>query len=95
MNTNNITGSHIANAFAVLTTAIQPNEILQWVSFVATLIATIVSLAFTIYKWYKASKEDGKITKDEIKEGIDIVVGGVAQITEQVKDMEKKQDDKN
>ena len=37
-------------------------------------LASLLSLAFTIYTWYKKAKSDGQITKDELKEGAKIVI---------------------
>ena len=58
--------SYGSNVIGMICTAIQPDEILQYVSLALTIIATIFSICFTIYNWYKKAKEDGKITKDEI-----------------------------
>lgn len=56
------------NSVAVIFTAVQQNQILQTISFILTIISVIITIAFTIYKWYRKAKADGKITPDEIKE---------------------------
>lgn len=47
------------------------NQIIVICNLVLTIIATIVSLVYTIWKWWKKAKEDGKITEDEVDELVD------------------------
>lgn len=65
--TGNNHQSWICNAVSVVATAVQPDETLRNVSIILTIIATSVSLAFTIYKWYNKAKADGHITHKEVK----------------------------
>ena len=65
--------NYIANGCGVIFSAIQQNEVLSWISWGLTLLATLVSLAFTLWKWWKKAKQDGKIDDGEIQEGIDII----------------------
>lgn len=51
------------------------------------IISTIVSLAYTLNKWYKEAKKDGKITEDELKQGIDLAVGGAVEIADKINDV--------
>ena len=37
------------------------------VTLIVGLISGLFSIAFTLYKWYKAAKKDGKITVDELE----------------------------
>ena len=63
--------SYGADILGAVFTAVQTDATLQIISLVLTIIATAFSIAFTIYKWWKSAKADGKITKDEIDELID------------------------
>lgn len=63
--------SYGADILGAVFTAVQTDATLQIISLVLTIIATAFSIAFTIYKWYKSAKADGKITKDEIDDLID------------------------
>ena len=72
--------NYIANCFGVIFSAIQSNEILSWVSWGLTLLATLVSLLFTLWKWWRKVKQDGKIDDGEIQEGLDIVNDHINQI---------------
>lgn len=57
-------------------TAIQTDEVLRWISFGFTLVSVILTIAYNIWRWWRKSKEDGKITIDEVDELVDIVKDG-------------------
>ena len=46
----------------------QNNEVLQTIQIILACVTFLVTISYTIWKWYKKSKEDGKITKDEVEE---------------------------
>ena len=56
------------NLFGAFLTAIQTEHLFQIISLILTCVATFLSIAFTIWKWWKKAYEDKKITLDEIKE---------------------------
>ena len=53
--------------------AIQQNEVFQIIEFSVSILASLVIIAFRLWAWWKKAKEDGKITKEEIDEAIDII----------------------
>ena len=57
-------------------TAIQTDEVLRWISFGFTLVSVILTIAYNIWRWYRKSKKDGKISMDEVDELVDIVKDG-------------------
>lgn len=61
------------NLVGAFFTAVQPDDILRWISLGLTILATIISIAFTVYKWYNKAKADGKITPEEVKELTDTI----------------------
>ena len=69
MKTNRI--DFITDAVAGIMTALQPDEYLRIMSLILTCISVTLSLAFTLYKWYKTAKTDGKITIDEYEDLVD------------------------
>ena len=71
---------YIFDGVAVVFTASQTQEVLQIISIILTCLATLFSLAFTLYTWYLKAKSDGHITKDEIKEAGKIVDDHLKQI---------------
>ena len=73
-------------------TVVQTNQVFQLVSLILTCIATAVAIGFTIYKWYKAAKADGKIDKEEVEELVDIVKDGTEKIIDKVEDYKEHKD---
>lgn len=57
-------------------TAIQTDEVLRWISFGFTLVSVILTIAYNIWRWWRKSKENGKISMDEVDELVDIVKDG-------------------
>ena len=71
---------------AGILTVVQTNEIFQLVSLILTCIATLVALAFTIYKWVKNATADGKIDKEEVEELVDIIENTADDLKDKTKD---------
>ena len=75
-------GSAFGTATSATGTALQTSEVLQIISIVITIIGGLITIALGLRAWWKDAKKDGKITKDEIKDGIDIIMGGAKDIKE-------------
>lgn len=83
----------VGTTLGAVGTAVQTNEVLETISLIITIIGAIISFILVpIISWYKRAKEDNKITKDEIKEGVDIISNGINQVIDSTKD--NKKDDK-
>lgn len=75
----------ISTLFSGIGTALQTDEILQIISLCITIAGGIVSLIIIpILNWHKGAKADGKITKEEIDEGVKIIQNGVNSIKDEV-----------
>ena len=61
---------------------ITTKEVLGIVLIVVNIVVLIVSLMLKLITWYKEAKKDGKITEDEIQEGIDIINDSLKDIKE-------------
>ena len=86
-----ITGS-IGTAFGVVGTVTQTNEILQTISLIVTIIgATISMIVVPIMSWHIRAKKDGKITEEEIKEGVEILNDGLDKVNDTIEDNTKKE----
>ena len=68
-----LVGSVICTAVAGTSTAIQPDVIFQYIQMGLTILATLITIILGIRAWWKDAKKDGKITKDEIEQGISII----------------------
>lgn len=57
-----VTGTAVETILAVS----QANETLQAIQIVLACITFVVTIAYTIWKWYRNAKKDGKIDEDEV-----------------------------
>lgn len=68
-------------------TAIQTDEVLRWISFGFTLVSVILTIAYNIWRWYRKSKEDGKISMKEVDELGEIIKDGSDSLTNTIKEV--------
>ena len=61
----------VGSGISTILTISQTNEVFQLIQIILTSIAVLVSIAYTIWKWRKNAKKDGKITSDEVDELFD------------------------
>ena len=59
---------YVLDALAIALGLSQGKELLSYIQLGLGILATILSIAFSIWKWWKKASADGKITKEEIKE---------------------------
>ena len=72
-------------------TALQPNEVLQTISLVITIVGGLITLIIIpLYNWWHKAKKDGKIDKDEIDEAIGIIQDGTEEIKKDIDENKKK-----
>ena len=75
----------VGTILSAVGTAVQVDEVLKYISLGITILGGIISMIIIpLWNWYKEAKRDGKITKQEIEEGVKIAsdgVNGVKQIT--------------
>lgn len=83
--------NYIASAVACITTSLQSNEIFSYVSLSLTILSIVVSLTFTIYRWYKVATDDGKINKEEIDDLMKNINEGVNELNDAVNNFDKKE----
>ena len=89
---NEVLGGLFGTSLSAIGTVIQTNEMLQTVSLVITIVGGVISLIIIpILNWWRKAKKDGKITSDEIEEGVDTIVGGVNELNDHIQDKEDKE----
>ena len=89
---NEILLGAIGTGASAVGTATQTNEVLQTISLIITIIGGVITLIVVpVLTWWKKAKADGKITTDEIKEGVDTIKDGVKDLNDKLngKDDEK------
>lgn len=64
-------------------------QVLKIISLTLSIIVSITLIVLSVVKWWKKASEDGKITKEEIQEGIDILKQGKEEIENKIKDKEE------
>ena len=82
----------VGNGIMYLCSWAQVEQALRIASFVLSIIISIIILVSRILTWWKDAKKDGKITKDEINEGVNIVTEGVKDIKDKIDSHTKKGD---
>lgn len=81
-------GGSIGTGISALGTAMQTNELLQTISLVITIIGGLITfIIMPVINWYQNVKKDGKITKEEVDEGVKIIQDGL----DKLKDQDKKE----
>lgn len=87
-----VVGGICGTALSAVGTGLQTSEVLQIISLVLTIIGSLITITMAIINWWKKAKADGKITEDEIQEGIEIIQNGVDDLKDKTK--EDKEEDK-
>lgn len=84
----------IGTGLSAIGTGMQTNEVLEMISLIITIVGAVLTLAMSLYTWYKNAKADGKITKDELKDASKIVQNSFDEINDALnKDKENKKDE--
>lgn len=74
----------IGTGLGLAGTISQMNEIMQIVSAVVTAIGAIITwIVIPLLTWWKNAKKDGKITTDEVEEGVKTLQDGIENITKE------------
>ena len=82
----------VGNGTQYVLTMAQTNEVFQLVELILSIATTLFILGINIYSWWKKAKKDGKITEEEVKEGVEIITNGVKEIQDHLNN--KKEGDK-
>ena len=82
---NELISGTIGTTLSAIGTATQTNEILQTISLIITIIGGLITFIIVpLINWYCRAKKDGKIDREELKDGINIIVDGSEKIKEEV-----------
>lgn len=74
----------LGNSAQYIMMALQTDEILKYIELGLSILTTLIILGFNLWSWWKKASKDGKITEDEIQEGIEIVEKGAEDIKDNV-----------
>lgn len=85
-----IAGS-IGTALSLTGTTLAPNEVLEIISLVISIIGAIITFIIVpLMSWYKSAKKDGKIDKEEVKDGAKIIIDGASKVAETIEKEDNK-----
>lgn len=87
----NIIGSVSAITFTTISWT-EMNVILSAIASGLAILISIVTLINLCVKWFKKATADGKITADEIEEGLQIVQDGMKEVKDTIESEQKKHD---
>lgn len=73
----------LVNACSYVLTATMTKEVFQIISLVVSIIGTLVIVFTKVFDWYTRAKEDGKITKEEIKEGVKSITPEIEKLKDE------------
>ena len=81
------------NGFTYILAFLQTNEVMQYIEFALGILTSIVLIAYRLWVWWIKAKEDGKITKEELKEGVNILMEGKEDVEHKIKKGDNKDGD--
>lgn len=82
----------VASGLSAVGTSIQTNEVLQIISLVLTILGTLITfIVLPLLNWFIKSKKDGKITIDEVKEGVETLQEGINSTQNTLGDKKKEE----
>ena len=84
-----VIGGIVGTSVSATGTALQTNDVLSTISLIITIIGGIITITMALVNWFNKAKKDGKIDKDEIKEGIEIISEGTKNIKDALDDKKK------
>ena len=87
-------GGVVCSSTAMVSTAMQTDLLLSRISIILTILCTLITILLGLRGWWKDAKQDGKITKDEVKDAIKIVCDGTEKIKEELKKGNKEDENK-
>lgn len=84
-NVNELVGGLLGTSASAVGTALQTNDVLQTISLVITILGGIMTLIILpLINWFHKANADGKVTPEEIKEGVDIVKEGIDKLDDHI-----------
>ncbi len=82
----------VASSLSAVGTSLQANEVLQIISLILTILGTLITfIVLSLLNWYIKAKKDGKITIDEVKEGVETLQEGINSTQNTLGDKKKEE----
>ena len=78
------------NSFMYVLSLTNTREIFEIISLSLSIFISILIILSKLIQWFKNANKDGKITADEVKDGIDIISDGIDSIRDKIENKEDK-----
>ena len=75
-----------ANGLQYAISLAQVEDVLRIAGIILSVIISLLIIIDKVISWWKKAKADGKITEDEIKEGVEIIKDGAEDIKDHIED---------
>lgn len=85
--------NYLTSGASWIFTIVQTNQLLQSIMFVLSIISTLFTIAFTIYRWYNKANKDGHISVEEIKELHDDVKDDFQDLKDKMESLDNKEEE--
>ena len=86
-----VIGAYLGTTLSAIGTSIQVDELMRYISLGITILGGIITLVTQIVAWVKRAKADGKITNEELVEGVSIVKENAEKLAEELKKKEAQE----
>lgn len=88
---NEIIGGAIGTGISAIGAGLNVNDVLETISICTTIIGGLITfIIIPLITWYKQSKKDGKIDKEELNELHTIISDGSEKIKNEIENKEEK-----
>ncbi len=84
----NVLGSGVSLG-SVMVSLTDTTALFTLITLVIGIISGVLSIGYTIYKWYKSAIEDGKVTKEEIEDLIGQVKPEIDKVMEEIENVDR------
>lgn len=74
--------SFITGGVGLLSATAITQDVLNVILTILSILSIALSIVISLVKWYNDSRKDGKITSDEIAQGVEILKEGTDEIKE-------------
>lgn len=89
--TKSIIGSSVATVLTAMGMT-STNEVLEMVSLILTILGALLNFVIIPFiKWLKKAKSDGKITTEEVEEGLNTIAKGCEEVKDIVEQNKKEE----